>query len=163
MLGVITVSYQSTPPNTCVLHWWHVNLTMQGGISPVLDQNMQTWQMIYLAGDLLSRSVWEEGVCPEGWCAWRGTTAVTSSIDLQAWKTRCLAIDPLQLKWWCVWCMKDKKLDNKLISKMPVIPGRLTLVSLVFLQFDLDSWGFTCISPEGWYSMETHTVKNIHM
>lgn len=107
----------------CVLHGWGVNLTLQEGTLPVLDQDMQTWQMIYLVSDLLSRSI-QEGVCPEGWCAWRRTTAVISSTDLQAWKTRCLAIDSLQLKWWCVWCIRDKKLDSKLINKMPVIPGR---------------------------------------
>lgn len=129
MLGIITISYQSTPADTCVLHWWRVNLTLQGGTSPALGKDMQTWQMIYLAGDLLSRSIWE-GVCPEGWCAWRGIQLWLQALICRPEKQGSLAIDPLQLKWWCVWCIRDKKLDNKVISKMPVTPWRLNTVLL---------------------------------
>ena len=104
--------------------------TTTGGINS-LSSGLQTWQMIYLAGDL-GRN-WK-GVClrtgkaasvgPEGCCSGEGTTAKTSSTDLQAWKTRCLAIAPLQLRWWCAWCDRDKQLDSKLTNKMPVIPWK---------------------------------------
>lgn len=65
MLGVISISHQSTPPNTCAALMTCKSHSARWDIAS-LKQDMQTWMMIYLVDDLLSRSIREEGVCAEG-------------------------------------------------------------------------------------------------